>query len=140
MPVCVDASAALAWLLPYQQSAHVRRAWLHLLASGEGLLAPPLFLAECTSAIREASFDGTLTPAGAAEAVAALVELPVTLVMDRSIYGRALDLATRFRLRRAYDTQYLAAAEIEKCELLTLDSSMYQHALELGIRAEFLSP
>ena len=140
MPVCVDASAALAWLLPDQRSANVSRVWLQLLASGQRLLAPPLFLAECTSVIREASFEGALTPAGAAEAVAALVELPVTLVMDRSIYGRALELATRFRLRRAYDTQYLATAEIDRCELLTLDSSMYQHALELGISAEFLSP
>jgi predicted nucleic acid-binding protein len=138
VPVCVDASAALAWLLPYQQSAHARRAWLHLLESGERLFAPPLFLAECTSVIREASFDGTLTPPGAAEAVAALVELPVTLVMDRSIYGRALDLATRFQLRRAYDTQYLAAAEIESCELLTVDRAMYQYALQVGIRAELL--
>ena len=140
MPVCIDASVALAWLLPHQRSADVRRAWLQLLASGERLLAPPLFLAECTSVIREACFDGILTPAGATEAVAALVELPVTLVMDRSIYGRALELATRFQLRRAYDTQYLAAAEIERFELLTVDRSMYEHALELGIRTELLSP
>jgi predicted nucleic acid-binding protein len=140
VPVCVDASAALAWLLPHQSGAHARRVWLHLLDSGERLFAPPLFLAECTSVIREASFDGVLTPAGAAETVAALVELPVTLVMDRSIYGRALDLATNFQLRRAYDTQYLAAAEIERCELLTVDRAMYQHALELGIRTELLSP
>ena len=140
MPVCVDASAALAWLLPYQRTADVDRAWFQLLASGQRLLAPPLFLAECTSVIREASFEGALTPARAAEAVAALVELPVTLVMNRSIYGRALDLATRFQLRRAYDTQYLAAAEIERSELLTVDRAMYQHALELGIGAELLGP
>ena len=140
MPVCIDASFALAWLLPYQRSANVDRAWLQLLASGQRLLVPPLFLAECTSVIREACFEGNLTPTRAAEAVAALVELPVTLMMDRSIYGRALDLATRFQVRRAYDTQYLAAAEIERCELLTVDRSMYQHALELGIRAELLSP
>ena len=140
MPVCVDASAALAWLLPYQQSAHARRAWLHLLDSGEKLFAPPLFLAECTSVIREACFDGVLTAGGAAETVAALLELPVTLVTDRSIYGRALELATRFQLRRAYDTQYLAAAEIERCELLTVDRALYLHSLELGIGAELLGP
>ncbi len=69
-----------------------------------------------------------------------MVELPVELVMDRSVYVRALDLATRFQQRRAYDTQYLAAAEIERCELLTLDRSMYQRAVELGIRAELLLP
>ena len=62
------------------------------------------------------------------------------LVMNRSIYGRPLDLATRFQLRRAYDTQYLAAAEIERSELLTVDRAMYQHALELGIGAELLGP
>jgi predicted nucleic acid-binding protein len=140
LPVCLDASALLAWLLPYQQSAHIRRSWLHLLASGEQLVAPPLLLAECTSVIREASFDGILTSAQAAQAVAALVELPVTLVMDRSLYTRALDLAARFQVRRAYDTQYLAAAEMESCELLTVDRSLYQQALELGIRAELLSP
>jgi len=138
--VCVDASAALAWLLPNQRTDDASRTWLQLLASGQRLLAPPLFLAECTSVIREASFEGALTPARAAETVAALVELPVTLVTDRSIYGRALELATRFQLRRAYDTQYLAAAEIERCELLTVDRGMYQHALELGINAELLGP
>ena len=140
MPVCVDASALLAWLLPYQRSAHVRRSWLHLIASGERLVAPPLLLAECTSVIREASFDGVLTSAQAAQALADLIELPVTLVMDHSLYIRAFDLAARFQLRRAYDTQYLAAAEIEKCGLLTVDRSLYQQALELGIGAELLAP
>ena len=140
MPVCVDASAALAWLLPHPSGARARRAWVQLLDSGERLVAPPLFLAECTSVIREACFDGVLTAGGAAETVAALLELPVTLVTDRSIYGRALELATRFQLRRAYDTQYLAAAEIERCDLLTVDHAMYLHSLELGISAELLSP
>ena len=140
MPVCVDASAALAWLLPHQSGAHARRAWLHLLDSGERLFAPPLFLAECTSVIREAAFDGILTPAGAAETVAALLELPVTLVMDRAIYGRAVELAAHFQLRRAYDTQYLAAAEIKRCELLTVDRALYLHSLEMGISAELLGP
>jgi predicted nucleic acid-binding protein len=138
--VCIDASAALAWLLPHHRTDNVSDTWRQLLASGERLLAPPLFLAECTSVIREASFEGVLTPSRAAEVVATLVDLPVTLVMDRSIYGRALDLATRFQLRRAYDTQYLAAAEIERSELLTVDHAMYQHALELGISAELLGP
>ena len=68
MPVCVDASAVLAWLLPYARSDHVRRSWLHLLASGEQLLAPPLLLAECTSVIRGASFNDVLTSAQAAQA------------------------------------------------------------------------
>jgi predicted nucleic acid-binding protein len=126
--------------LPYQRSAHVRRSWLHLLASGERLVAPPLLLAECTSVIREASFGDLLTPAQAAQAVADLVELPVRLVTDRSLYIRAFDLAARFQLRRAYDTQYLAAAEIEKSGLLTVDRSLYQQALELGIGAELLAP
>ena len=139
MPVCVDASAVLAWLLPYERSAHVRRSWLQLLTAGEQLLAPPLLLAECTSVIREASFRDLLTPAQAAQAVADLVELPVTLIMDRSLYTRALDLAARFQLRRAYDTQYLAAAEIEKSGLLTVDRSLYPQALELEIRAELLA-
>jgi predicted nucleic acid-binding protein len=97
-------------------------------------------MAECTSVIREASFDAILTSAQAVQAVATLVELPVTLVMDRSLYTRALDLAALFQLRRAYDTQYLAAAEMENCELLTVDRSLYQQALQLGIRAELLSP
>jgi predicted nucleic acid-binding protein len=126
--------------LPHQQSTHARRAWLHLLDSGERLLAPPLFLAECISVISEACFDGILTPAGAAETVATLLELPVTLVTNRSIYKRAVELATRFQLRRAYDTQYLAAAEIERCELLTVDRALYLHSLELGISAELLGP
>jgi predicted nucleic acid-binding protein len=126
--------------LPYQRSAHVRRSWLHLIASGEQLLAPPLLLAECTSVIREASFRDLLTPEQAAQAVADLVELPITMVMEHSLYTRALDLAARFQLRRAYDTQYLAAAEIEKCGLLTVDRSLYQQALELGIGAELLAP
>jgi len=59
--------------------------------------------------------------------------------MNRSLYTRALDLAARFQLRRAYDTQYLAAAEIEKSGLLTVDRALYQQALELGIKAELLA-
>jgi predicted nucleic acid-binding protein len=139
LPVCVDASAVLAWLLPYERSAHVHRSWLQLLSSDEQLLAPPLLLAECTAVIREASFDGVLTSAQASRAVASLVEFPITLIMDRSLYTRALDLAAHFQLRRAYDTQYLAAAEIEKSGLLTVDRALYQQAVELGIKAELLA-
>ena len=130
--ICVDASAVLAWLLPDQRAGSVSRLWLHLLESGDELVGPPLLYAECTSVLREHAYQGTISADESVDLLRDLLALPILIVQDPELYLRAMSLATRLRHRRAYDAQYIAAAQLAEAEIVTLDGGLRQAAVEAG--------
>ena len=67
--------------------------------------------------------------------IARLLSLPVRIVEHDSPYARAFDIARTLGKSKAYDALYLAVAESEAAELLTVDSGMRDAAVRLGIRA-----
>jgi predicted nucleic acid-binding protein len=60
--------------------------------------------------------------------------MPVRLVHSSESYPRAFDIARSLGWKKAYDALYLAAAEQEGAELLTLDGGLHGAARHLGIR------
>jgi len=135
---CIDASAVLAWLIPAQRTQVVEETWTHLLRDDNMISAPPLLYAECTSVLRE-QVGETLTHQEALETVEDLFTLPVDAPTERRLYTRALELAERFQRRKAYDMQYLAVAELQDAELLTLDRGLFDAATRLGVAARLLA-
>ena len=67
--------------------------------------------------------------------IARLLGLPIRIVEHDSLYPRAFDIAGALKRSKAYDALYLAAAEHEGAELLTVDGGMHDAATRLGIRA-----
>jgi predicted nucleic acid-binding protein len=67
--------------------------------------------------------------------VAGMLLLPIRIVEHDSLYPRAFDIARTLGKSKAYDALYLAVAESEAAELLTVDSGMRDDAVRLGIRA-----
>jgi predicted nucleic acid-binding protein len=132
----VDTSAVLAWILR-EPVARVAEFWDNLNEEDE-VVGARLLLAECTSVIRVSVFDGRITQAEAVDFVAELVSLPIRTCQSQLQFTRALELAERFRHRRAYDMQHLAAAEVEAAELVTLDGGLRYAALELRHPVRFL--
>jgi predicted nucleic acid-binding protein len=63
--------------------------------------------------------------------VSEMLRLPLRVSMMQRQFTHALELANRFRRSKAYDMQYLAVAELEDCEIVTLDGGIRQAAIEL---------
>ena len=129
MPVCVDASFPLEFLLGDKHAAASLSRWLAWLRRSEMIVSPPLFRPEVTSAIRKRAQRGQLTDEEGAAALARALRWPVRIWPDDSdsarLQTRAFELATRFDQRHAYDAQYLSVAESMGCELWTADEKLY---------------
>lgn len=120
--VCVDASVALLWLAHDSLTATARRLRRHCNREGISMVAPPLFRAEVTSAVRRWLFTGNITEEFAREALRRSLEFPILISNDfDALQLRAFDIATALNRPRAYDTQYLALAEFRQCQLWTAD-------------------
>jgi predicted nucleic acid-binding protein len=136
---CVDASLVLAWLLPEQRTLQVSRMWLQLLQEGHALVSPPLLLAECTSVLREQAYKGRIAHRDSAAILRDLLSLPIGLVASTELYPVALDIAARLKQPKAYDAQYIAAAQLSEGELLTLDNALYQGATRVNTRSRLVT-
>lgn len=101
----------------------------------EEVLAPLLLLAECTSVLSETAYRNEVPVRQARGLVERVVRMPVRLVHAPALYPRAFDISRSLGWAKAYDALYLAAAEHEAAELLTVDRRMRDAAVRLGIRA-----
>jgi len=99
------------------------------------LVAPHLLFAECTSVLTRYAYDKQIEESRARALLQALVQLPVRLVHITSLYPPAFDIARSLGRKKAYDALYLATAEHESAELLTVDGGMHDASRRLNIRA-----
>ena len=102
---------------------------------GDELIAPSLLRAECTSVFARLVHTGRISEANGRLEVEKLSRLSIRIVEQAAFYPRAFDIARSLGWARAYDALYLAAAEIEDAELLTVDRGMSEAAARLGIQA-----
>ncbi len=119
--VCVDASLAVAWLFDEEYSENadaLRRQWRD---QGIQMLGPALFHPEVASAIRRRVYFKQIQPEEGEEVFSIYLDIPIRIIEGQEIYRLAWQLAREFELPVCYDMQYLAVAEIEDCELWTLD-------------------
>lgn len=102
-------------------------------AAGHRLVAPPLWLAECTSAIRFAVHKHAALTEEGHEAVQSLFSLGVEILpADVASCQAALRWAEKLGQARAYDGFYLAAAEQEGAEFWTADRRLANAAQQNG--------
>ncbi len=119
--VCVDASLALAWLFVDIHSEQADGLWRQWRDEAMELVAPPLFHAEVSSSLRKSVYFKRILPEEGERLFAVYSEIPVRIVEGQEMYLLAWQLARQFDLPVCYDMQYLAVAEMEDCELWTLD-------------------
>lgn len=103
-PIVLDASVALKWVLPEDDSDIASR--LH--ESGP-LHAPDLLLIESANALWVRVRRGDMTPADAKAALADIAAAPVAFTRDHDLVGAAHTLALDVD-HPAYDCVYLALA------------------------------
>jgi predicted nucleic acid-binding protein len=102
-------------------------------AAGDELLAPALLLSECTSILHEQAQTHAITRDLARHLVQTLLRLPIHIADRDEIYLRAFEIAGELNWEKAYDGIYVAVAELEGGELLTLDGDMHRGALRLSV-------
>jgi len=78
---------------------------------------------------------GRISEANGRLEVEKLLRLSIRIVEQAALYPRAFDLARSLGWARAHEALYLAAAEIEDAELLTVDRGMSEAAARLSIPA-----
>ena len=126
MPVCVDASVLIHWLVPQQSDPRVYDLVDGWLEDGVELIGPALLFSEVISVLRMQVYKGTMGPEDVERIVQLFLRLGIRRIEHLTLYQRAFELATRFGQPRAYDAHYLAVAEQEGCELWTMDRPLYE--------------
>jgi len=127
--VCVDASFPLAFLLRDDEWRATSRRWSDWLLRGEEIVSAPLFRSEVTSAIRLRVYARKMAIDEGRDALRRSLRWPVRIgpesIDPAALQVRAYELATQFNRPRAYDAQYLAAAEVLGCDLWTADRRLF---------------
>lgn len=123
--VCVDSSLALKLVLVEEDSPRVQRLWDTWVDADVKIVAPFLLAFEGTSVIRNKMYRGLVPPEEGELMFKAFHLLGVRLLHPDGLHQRAWELAKQFDRPQAYDSHYLALAEILDLELWTGDERLY---------------
>lgn len=132
MPFVVDASVALAWFLPDEQTPLADQA-LDRLRSTPAIV-PATWMSEVVNGFLVAERRGRITQTNTASSLDRLHDLPIRMVrLDAPAdWNRPLDLARAHSLT-VYDATYLDLAITQRVELATLDDALRSAARRVGI-------
>lgn len=125
--VVVDANIALKWVLIEEDSKAARSLLAEWTKTGTTVLAPSLLIYEATNILYREVRAGRITIETAKNGIILILRTVVLMYSHRPTPNlRAMTLAERFKLPAAYDSQYLALAELEECELWTTDMRIWK--------------
>jgi predicted nucleic acid-binding protein len=123
--VCVDASFIIRTLVPASftnEALALLETWRRENAT---LVAPALLAFEVTSTLRRYVHLKRLSPAQGERAFEDFLRINIRLSHQRGIFPLAWRLAKQLDRPRAYDTAYLALAQLRGCEFWTADERLY---------------
>jgi predicted nucleic acid-binding protein len=123
--VCVDANLALRLVLVEEDSPQAQNVWDMWVDAGVEIVAPPLLAFEGTSVIYNKMYRRLVPPEEAELMLKAFHLLGVRLLYPDGLHEKAWELAKRFNRPQAYDSHYLALAEILGLEFWTADECLY---------------
>lgn len=124
--ICVDASVAVKWLFPEEDSDRALTLLTRHLNDDQPIIAPPILWSEVTNAIRQRMRRANLSSARAIDVLDQFLALPLTPLTPDALYRGALQLASEHNLAAVYDAQYVVLARGQSCELWTADQRLVQ--------------
>jgi predicted nucleic acid-binding protein len=128
--ICVDASIAAKWVFAEELQQEAEALYQETVASGERIVAPPLFPIEVTNIVRQrmrrAKRPGEpiLSLAEARQHLERFLSFSVELRLPPHLHKHALELAATHGLPAVYDAHYVALAQMIGCELWTADRNL----------------
>ncbi len=98
------------------------------------LIAPPLLWSEVPSVLHEMAFRSEISQDLGEQALQRFLggKLQITERRPEGLTRRAWQLAGEFGWAKTYDAEYLAAADLLGCQLVTLDVRLSRGAERLG--------
>ncbi len=123
--VCIDVNLVLKLVLVEEDSPKAQHLWDTWVDADIRIVAPPLLAFEGTSVICNKMQRGLVPPGEAGLMFKAFHLLGVRLLYPDGLHETAWELAKRFNRPQAYDSHYLALAEILGLELWTADKRLY---------------
>lgn len=123
--VCVDASLIVRMLVPGPYSPNALVLLSKWSQKQTSLIAPALLAFEVVSVLRLYVYQKKLTAEEGEAALEQFMQMGIRLSHRRGIYPLAWDLTQKFKRPRAYDTSYLALAQMNDCEFWTADKKLY---------------
>ena len=118
--VVIDASVAVKWFLPEEDSDAARA----ILRSGHDLLAPDLLYAEVGSVLNKRSKRGEFDQADGLNMLRSLVELRIVVRPHQPLAEAAWAICTRYG-QSFYDSLYLALALGSEARFVTADKRFF---------------
>jgi len=119
----VDASVALKWYLPEDDSEKAKAFYKYAMSNG-AIAAPDFLLIEFTNSLWTHIKKGRLRKEQAIDILNEFREIALTRLAAQEISSSALDIAEAINCS-IYDAAYLAAAEILDCPLVTADAKLF---------------
>lgn len=132
MPLVVDASVAVKWVLPEPDSDRART----LILRGD-LVAPDLLRLEVANALWKQARRGVISPRHVRRGWRIFRSIPVTLRQVGTLVDAALALAVRYGVT-VYDGTYLALALALDCPVVTVDHRLLGVAVGRGLKRRIL--
>lgn len=126
--VVVDASLATMWAIPEPSSDRALELAEKWARTATGLLAPCLLVAEVTNALYKRVRRRELGLVEAQRALDIVLGFSIEIREEPGLAHRAMEWASRLRQPAAYDTHYLALAELNRCECWTGDRRFFHAA------------
>ncbi len=130
--VCIDVNLVLKLVLVEEDSPKAQHLWNAWVDADVEIVTPPLLAFEGTSVICNKMHRGLVPPEEAELMFKAFHFLGVRLLYPDGLLETAWELAKRFNRPQAYDSHYLALAEILGLELWTADERLY-NAVKHGL-------
>jgi predicted nucleic acid-binding protein len=124
--LCVDASFALKLVLAETESEQVEGLWRSWIDDNLEIVAPYHLLFEVTSVIRNHVYRQILSVKAGEMAFTAIQAQQILFLHPQNLDLRAWQLAQQYNRPTAYDTYYLALAELQGCPLWTADKRLYR--------------
>ena len=137
--VVADANLVFKWLVREEHTdvaLAILRSWERL---GIVTVAPALMPFEVVNALHRRVARGELTVETAAYLVEARMLPQIQFHDSPDIHRRALELASELGQGAAYDSHYLALAELLDCEMWTADERFYRSASPAAPRLRLLT-
>lgn len=130
----IDASLAVYSVINTPMASLAENVMDYLQNNRIKLYAPRLWWYEVTSVVHKYLFDGLLTEKYAKDTLTIILNLAVNRVdEDDGLCRAAFEWATRLTQKPAYDSFYLATAELLGADFWTADQRLTNRAHQLGL-------
>lgn len=123
--ICIDASLLLKLVLRENDSDLAWKLWNEWINQGVKITAPFLLAFEAASVIRNRVYRQEITFDEEEAAFEIVHSLDITFINPGILSKTAWELAKQFNRPNAYDSYYLALAQILNCPFWTADERLY---------------